>query len=63
MFLLSFVERLKHRKVKIFTDSRVLPELARELSFGGFEVHTVCESKHFSCLVFAWYCLGSALDS
>ena len=26
MFLLSFVERLKHRKVKIFTDTRVLPE-------------------------------------
>ena len=47
MFLLSFVEQLKHRKVKVFTDNQ---GAVRVLSFGGFEVHTVCGSKHFSCL-------------
>ena len=37
--LLSFVERLKHKRVKIFSDNQ---SAARVLSFGVFKVHTVC---------------------
>ena len=45
--LISFVERLKHRKVKNFIDNQ---SAARVLSFSGFKVYTVGGSKHFSCL-------------
>ena len=45
--LLSVVERLKHRRVKIFADNQ---SAARVLSFGVFKVHTVGGSKRFSCL-------------
>ena len=45
--LLSFVERLKHKRVKIFSDNQ---SAARVLSFGVFKVHTVGGSKRFSCL-------------
>ena len=45
--LLSFVERLKHKRVKIFSDNQ---GAARVLSFGVFKVHTVGGSKRFSCL-------------
>ena len=45
--MLSFVERLKHKRVKIFSDKQ---SAARVLSFGVFKVHTVGGSKRFSCL-------------
>ena len=45
--MLSFVERLKHKRVKIFSDNQ---SAARVLSFGVFKVHTVGGSKRFSCL-------------
>ena len=45
--MLSFVERLKHRRVKIFSDNQ---SAARVLSFGVFKVHTIGGSKRFSCL-------------
>ena len=45
--LLSFVERLKYRRVKIFSDNQ---SAARVLSFDVFKVHTVCGSKRFSSL-------------
>ena len=58
--MLSFVERLKHKRVKIFSDNHTA---ARVLSFGVFEVHTVGGSKclfvFFSCLVSH----GSALEA
>ena len=45
--LLSVVERLKHRRVKIFADNQ---SAARVLSFGVFKVHTVGGSRRFSFL-------------
>ena len=45
--MLSFVERLKYRRVKIFSDNQ---SAARVLSFDVFKVHTVGGSKRFSCL-------------
>ena len=45
--MLSFVERLKYRRVKIFCDNQ---SAARVLSFDVFKVHTVGGSKRFSCL-------------
>ena len=45
--MLSFVERLKYRRVKIFSDNQ---SAARALSFDVFKVHTVGGSKRFSCL-------------
>ena len=46
--LLSFVERLKHKRVKIFFDNQ---SAARVLFFRVFKVHTVGGSKRFSCLL------------
>ena len=46
--LLSFVERLKHKRVKIFSDNQ---SAARVLFFRVFKVHTVGGSKRFSCLL------------
>ena len=45
--MLSFVERLKHKRVKIFSDNQ---SAARVLSFGVFKVQTVGGSNRFSCL-------------
>ena len=45
--MLSFVEQLKQRRVKLFSDNQ---SAARVLSFGVFKVHTVGGSKRFSCL-------------
>ena len=45
--LLSFVERLKHKRVKIFSDNQ---SAARVLFFGVFKVHTVGGPKRFSSL-------------
>ena len=45
--MLSFVERLKYRRVKIFSDNQ---SAARVLSFDVFKVYTVGGSKRFSCL-------------
>ena len=45
--MLSFVERLKYRGVKIFSDNQ---SAARVLSFDVFKIHTVGGSKRFSCL-------------
>ena len=56
--LLSFVERLKHRKVKIFTDNQ---GAARELSFGGFKVLQSVALSTFHdcfCMVLPWKCSG-----
>ena len=56
--LLSFVERLKHRKVKIFTDNQ---SAARELSFGGFKVLQSVALSTFRvcfCMVWPWKCSG-----
>ena len=41
------MERLKHKRVKIFSDNQ---SAARVLSFGVFKVHTVGGSTRFSCL-------------
>ena len=52
--LLSFVEQLKHRKVKIFTDNQ---SAARELSFGGFKVLQSVALSTFHvcfCMVLPW---------
>ena len=45
--MLSFVEQLKYRRVKIVSNNQ---SAARVLSFGVFKVHTVGGSKRFSCL-------------
>ena len=45
--MLSFVERLKHKRVKIFSDNQ---SAARVLSFGVFKVHTIGGCNRFSCL-------------
>ena len=47
MFCFLFLERLKHKRVKLFSDNQ---SAARVLSFGVFKVHTVGGSKRFSCL-------------
>ena len=52
--LLSFVEQLKRRKVKIFTDNQ---SAARELSFGGFKVLRSVALSTFHvcfCMVMPW---------
>ena len=52
--LLSFVEQLKRRKVKIFTDNQ---SAARELSFGGFKVLQSVALSTFHvcfCMVLPW---------
>ena len=50
--LLSFVERLKHKRVKIFSDNQ---SAARVLSFGVFKVHTVGGSKRFFFFFHVWF--------
>ena len=52
--LFSFVEQLKRRKVKIFTDNQ---SAARELSFGGFKVLQSVALSTFHvcfCMVLPW---------
>ena len=52
--LLSFVQQLKRRKVKIFTDNQ---SAARELSFGGFKVLQSVALSTFHvcfCMVLPW---------
>ena len=53
---LSFVEHLKQKRVKIFTDHQ---SAARIVSVRSSKFH-----HHFSLtfLFFTWYCLGSAVD-
>ena len=58
MFLLSFVERLKHRKVKIFTDTRVLPENFRLVALRS--IQSVNLSTFHVCfrMVLPWKHIG-----
>ena len=59
--LLSFVEHLKHKRVKIFTDNQ---SAARIVSVGSSKVHLQSVAlKHFSFLFFTRYCFGSSVDS